>query len=303
MAVGAVLGMSLTAGEVGWALVDATRGTVLDHDAMDFAADIEIAGMAARGAYAIATADGLEIDRVRLTWSDDAKHNGQRLRTKLSSLGLTDVEAVPQASAAGVSGEPGRADIPAGIALAYGAAMATVDPRDAITEPVARQPVRRLRPRRFASAAVGLAAATALSAVCLGAGSSPQVAPAATTIEKTRSHDAGWVVVPADPPNLADTTNRKVMTPSVAAEPAVVEVQRYQPALVVGVPGGQGSVAVPQPVAEPFAQPHLSGAVPAPSPGGVGPIVAPVLGVAEPTLSAPSGTQMTDPVNLFTPLP
>lgn len=306
---GTVLGLSLTAGAVGWALVDASQGTVLDHDAIEFAADVEIAGTAARGAYAIATTAGLEVDRVRMTWSDDAKHSGLRLRTKLRSLGLADVEAVPQVNAVAAAGEPERADIPARITLAYGAAMATVDPSEAITEPVRRQPSRRSRGRQLASAAAGLTAATALSVVCLGAGSAPQVAPAPTTTEQAGSQDPGWVAVPAAPPNVAATTDRKVVVPSATAEPAIVVVQRYDPAPAFSAPELEAPVAAPQPVAEPPVQAHLTGVTPALPAGVVGPSAtagaapAPGPGFTEPAPPSPPGDQMTDPFNLFTPLP
>ncbi|MCV7073532.1 hypothetical protein H7H73_27650, partial [Mycobacterium rufum] len=108
---GPVLGLSLTATEVVWALVDETARTVADHDAVEWDADSAIAEAAARGAHALARACGLEVDRVRLVWTPDARDDGMRLRAHLDSHGI-DTEAVPLTCATRVLVDPGQSDMP-----------------------------------------------------------------------------------------------------------------------------------------------------------------------------------------------
>ena len=118
------MGLSLTADVVGWVLVDVDAGGLLDHDVLEVTAGAETAGAAVLGAHAIAATAGHEIDRVRITWSDDAAHDGLRLQSRLRSLALSPVEAVPQSRALAVLVDPEDADLPVDIVLAYGAAMA-----------------------------------------------------------------------------------------------------------------------------------------------------------------------------------
>ena len=159
-----VLGLSLNSNEVAWVLVDAAAGTVLDHDVLEFHADAEIAGTAARGAHVIARTCGFEVDRVRLTWSSDATEDGLRLRTRLETQGFSDVEAVALACAMAVIVAPEAMDMAPRSALAYGAALAPVSPGEAITVPVVQRiPARsRLHRRRIVSAVLGVAAAAVL---------------------------------------------------------------------------------------------------------------------------------------------
>src|SRR6478672_89388 len=179
-------------------LVDAAAGTVLDHDVLEFHADAEIAGAAARGAHAIARACGFEVDRVRLTWSSDAGADGLRLRTRLETLGFSHVEAVPLACAMAVIVAPEAMDMAPRSALAYGAALAPVSPSEAITVPVVQQISTRgsRRRRRILSAVLGVAAAAALGVLCLSAGAVPKVDPAATTADQPAPPDSGWAAVP-----------------------------------------------------------------------------------------------------------
>ena len=96
------MGLSLTADVVGWVLVDVDAGGLLDHDVLEVTAGAEFGGAAELGAHAIAATAGNEIDRVRITWSDDAAHDGLRLQSRLRSLALSPVEAVPQSRALAV---------------------------------------------------------------------------------------------------------------------------------------------------------------------------------------------------------
>ncbi|PRC43534.1 hypothetical protein C6A85_000000104855, partial [Mycobacterium sp. ITM-2017-0098] len=139
---GMVLGLSLTSEDIVWVLVDEADGTVADHDSVEFHADAEIAGAAARGARAIATAGGFDVELIRLTWSDDVAREGLRVRSHLSCLGFDNVEAVPLKCAGAVMVDP---DMEPDLALAYGAARADVGLPDAIAVPLCT----RAKARRF----------------------------------------------------------------------------------------------------------------------------------------------------------
>ena len=249
---GAVLGLSLTSDDIVWVLVDAAHRSVLDHDAFEFPDDAEITGTAARGAHAIATASGLEVERVRLTWSDNARHEGLRLLTRLRSMDFDHVDAVPLASVMAVTVDAAHADMAPRLALAYGAALAEVAPSDAITEPVAQQmPAARRFQRPAVYAALGLTAAAGIGVLVLASASVPQVEPAATTAEQSAPADPGWVSVPA-PAGASGVLNRKVVTlPSEAAQQATVPVEAAAPvqAADVAVPEPAAALAVPEPAA------------------------------------------------------
>ena len=339
---GAVLGLSLTATEVVWALVDEAARTVADHDAVECDAGPGIAVAAARGALALARACGLEVERVRLVWTPDARADGVRLRALLDSLGI-DTEAVPLTCATRVLVDPGQSDMPPLVALAYGAALAEVDPAEAITVALPRQTPTRRRRRRtpVLAAALGVAAAAAVGAVFLTAGSVPQVEPAASAVAPPAGADPGWVSVTA-PADGATEPLRKVVTEPSASPSSGGYVQWAAPvhaapvhaAPVPAAPAVVAPEAVPAPQAAPLAE-----AVPAPDalpaadalPGpdalpaaealpapeaasphlpvaeqqhlpGAEPVVAPLPG---PDVEAPAlpDTDMTVPVNLFTALP
>ena len=180
-----VLGLSLNSNEVAWVLVDAAAGTVLDHDVLEFHADAEIAGTAARGAHAIAGPAGSRsigsVSRGAATLAED----GLRLRTRLETQGFSDVEAVPLACAMAVIVAPEAMDMAPRSALAYGAALARGQSERGNHRPRgATIPARsRLHRRRIVSAVLGVAAAAVLGVLCLSAGSAPQVEPAATTAD------------------------------------------------------------------------------------------------------------------------
>lgn len=326
---GAVLGLSLTATEVVWALVDEATRTVADHDAVEWDADPATAAAAARGAHALARACGLDVERVRLVWTPDAQAHGQRLLSHLGSLGI-DAEAVPLTCATRVLVDPAQCDMPPLVALAYGAALAEVDPAEALTVPLPRQtPARRpRRPARVLAAALGVAAAAAVGAVFLTAGSVPQVEPAASAVVPPAGADPGWVSVTA-PADATTKQQRKVVTES--SEPATGYVQYAAPvkAAPVSAPipeaipaAAPAPEAVPAPAAMPVpeaapgpetapvpeaapvpagaAEPHLP-ATDQHLPGAE-PVVAPLPGPDAETPQLPD-TQMTVPVNLFTALP
>ncbi len=283
------MGLSLTADVVGWVLMDVDAGGLLDHDVLEVAAGAETAGAAVLGAHAIAATAGHEIDRVRITWSDDAAHDGLRLQSRLRSLALSPVEAVPQSRALAVLIEPEDADLPVDIALAYGAAMAAAGPSETIPEPVAADPVRRSPARRLLTSALGVAAAVALGVFFLGAAGGPDVAPAATAIDQPSPADPGWVAVPVAPPNTVAIPARKVVAvPSPRpAQPA--PVPSYYPAQSAAtVPAAQVAPGPPAvTAAEPQGQPLLSGTQPE---------VVPHLGTQQPEAPAQLGAPQPEAV-------
>lgn len=306
-----VLGLSLNSDDVAWVLVDAGDGTVLDHDAFDLQHDAEIAGAAARGAHAIARACGFEVDRVRLTWSDDVVDDGLRLRTRLASQGFDHVEAVPMARAMAASVDPRACELAPRSASAYGAARAVVPVGEAITVPVVQQipPRRRIRRRRIVSTALGVAAAAVLGVLCLSAGAAPQAEPGSAAVVQPGSADAGWAAVPAPSDAAANTVRRVVTTPTPVRRAAAVPAQTYVPEQAyvpeqTSVPEAPIAVApepatvAPEPATEPAAAPtelpHLSDAqhVMGPAPEAPGPVADP-----------PAAPEMTELTNVFTALP
>ena len=248
---GAVLGLSLTATEVVWALVDEAARTVADHDAVEYGTSSATAAAAARGAHALARACGLEVERVRLVWTPDAEAHGLRLRTYLGSLGI-DAEAVPLACATRVLVDPGQCDMPPLVALAYGAALADVEPAEAFTVALPRQTAARRprRPARVLAAALGVAAAAAVGAVFLTAGSVPQVEPAASAVAPPAGADPGWVSVTA-PVDRAAGSLRKVVTESSEPSASTGYVQYAAPVKAAPVHAVPVPEAVPAPASLP----------------------------------------------------
>lgn len=304
-----VLGLSLTAQSVVWVLVDDTDGTITDHDVLEFRADAEIAGAAARGARSIATAGGHDVQRIRLTWSDCAGHDGCRLANRLEELKIARVEVVPMARAMTVMVDPGTAP---GLALAYGAAVAGDEPDRPAVLPVSRGRGRR----RLAWAVLGAAAAF-LAGLLLTSGAMPHVKQTATAIDQPVRSGPEWVAVRAPSEGAAGVV-RKVVEPTVAdrpgawqpvAQPVPGQILPAQP-----VPGQPQQIAPALPVAAEV--PHLTGewpgpAVPvtpvlvAPAPVTTGTATAaPVAGPATAVpVTGPVGPEMTDPANLFSALP
>ncbi len=274
------MGLSLTSDAVGWALVDTAEGAVLDHDALEFPADADTAGVAARGAQAIATIAGLDVDYVRLTWSDKAAQDGLRLRSRLRSQGFTRVEAVPLSCALAAAVGPEHADMANGVVLAYQAAIATVGNAEAITEPVIQRPPRRARPRRLLSSALGIAAAVTLGVLCLGAGAGPNVVPTVATIDQPAPTEPGWIAVPAAPSNPTGSQARKVAAaaPSTDVTPGQQTSARGAVQAIAGPP----VVAAPQEPVRPTAVAEPSGSVVV-----AGPAPSVAVMVAEPTQPAP----------------
>lgn len=325
-----VLGLSLTSEDIVWVLVDESDGTVADHDSVEFQADAEIASAAARGARAIATAGGFDVERIRLTWSDDVARDGLRLRSHLGCLGFDNVEAVPMKCAGAVMVDP---DMEPALAMAYGAARAEVNLLDAITVPLCtRAKPTTGRRVRFAMTVLVAAAAAVVGAVLLTSGSLPQRGQAPAATGQPATADPGWVAVTA-PSDSAARTVRKVVD-SLDAEPLDAEPLDAEPldaeplvaeAAAAEIPVAEASTAAEPLAAEqiqsvspvvaapaPLGVPHLPEGTPdleappteavvaAPTPESI-PTAQPHLVDEQPALGPPP--EMTVPANLFTALP
>jgi hypothetical protein len=283
-----VLGLSLTSEDIVWVLVDETDGAVADHDYVEFNADAEIAGAAACGAHAIATACGFAVDRIRITCSDDVARDGLRLRSRLTSLGFDNVEAVPRNCAGTVLVDP---DMEPALALAYGAALARVSLSDAITAAVStRAKPRRTRRGRMALAVLG-AAAAAVGGLLLTSGSLPQAEQTATAAEQPTAADNGWVAVSAPSESAARAVRKVVDTPK--EEPAAYVAPVVETVPLVAVPT-EAVAAAPPVTLPPMGTPHLQ------APESL-PTAQPHLVDAQPALGP--APEMTDLPNLFTALP
>lgn len=252
---GMVLGLSLTSDDVVWVLVDPADRSVADHDSVDVMADTEIAHAAARGAQAIANAGGLVLDRVRVTWTEDVARDGLRLRSQLSCLGFEDVEGVPLRSAGAVIVDP---ELDPRLALAYGAALAEVDPRETLTVSLHSRPLATRGARR-AAMVLGAAAVAAVGGLLFVPGSPLQIGHAAATADQPAAAEPGWVAVPA-PTDGAATTQRKVVAALTVEVPAAAApAQAAQPEAAPEVSEVAPMVAV-EPV--PVGVPHLPAEVP-----------------------------------------
>ncbi|MGB0436124.1 MAG: hypothetical protein ACPGIJ_04010, partial [Mycobacterium sp.] len=124
-----VLGLSLTESSAVWVLVDTTDGKILDEEIVTLDSLHEIARAAARSVQAFDMRTEHDIEGVRLTWSDDARQHGIRLRTKLRLFGFETVETVSQDAAREGRNKTARHLAPH-LVLAYGAARSGVDARE-----------------------------------------------------------------------------------------------------------------------------------------------------------------------------
>lgn len=277
---GVVLGLSLTTRTVVWVLVDDTDGSTIDHDVLEFRAGPEIAGVAARGARAIAAAGGHRIERVRLTCSDDLTADARRLRNRLDGMDFPEVATVPLDCAAAFEAD---SDLAPGLSLAYGAALADITPVNSVTVTVQRRLRARRGLTRVAFAVLGAAAAAAVGGLLLTSGSVPPVQETAAVADEPVPSGPGWVAVSA-PSDGAARSVRKVVEPTEVED---TEAWVPQPVAVPVV----APVAVPTaeaPAPPPATQAHLSGEWPGP---------------ATVVTAVPVLPEMTDSVNLFTALP
>ena len=291
-----VLGMSLTASSAVWVLVDTVNGKILADEVVALDSLQEIARAAARSVQAFDVQTEHDIEGVRLTWSDDARHHGVRLRTKLRLFGFETVETVTQEAAREGRNKTARHLAPH-LTLAYGAA------RSAVNADESRNVFQRLAshvPMRVAAAG-GAAAVLGIGLIALLA-PSPAETPAITSAEAAAPPSAPAVVpAPAAVPSAvpAPPAATPVAAPAAAPTPADApeQIAVWRPDTTTAQPQ---TVSVPEVVTEiqldsteseaiPVSVeiPHLPAAVP-PIALPVPPIAVPVLPAAAPPIASPA---------------
>ncbi|KGI68296.1 hypothetical protein EU78_13635 [Mycolicibacterium rufum] len=176
-----VIGLSLTAKSAVWALVDTKDGTILADEVVTLDSANEIARAAARSIQSFALQSERDIDGVRMTWSDDARAHGIRLRTKLRLFGFETIETVSQDAAREGRNRTARHIAPH-LVLAYGAARADLhgaDHRNVLTRLVSRVPVAMSATAAAASVAAVAGLGVGVFALMGGFSSTPPVSDAA----------------------------------------------------------------------------------------------------------------------------
>ncbi|WP_237674087.1 hypothetical protein [Mycolicibacterium parafortuitum] len=120
------MGLSLTAGSAVWVLVDTYDGSIIADEVVDLDTVGEISRAAARSVQEFALQSERLIDGVRLVWTEDARHEGVRLRTKLRLFGFEAIDTVSEEAAREGRNRTARHIAPH-MVLAYGAARADLD--------------------------------------------------------------------------------------------------------------------------------------------------------------------------------
>lgn len=239
------MGLSLTADEVVWVLVDEHEQRLLDHDALavpDPGHDAAVA--AARSAQVIATADGVGIDAVRVTGCDG---DTNEVVIRLRALGFRRVDVVrPDEAREVVETFAPR------LRAAAGAALRGPDPCD---RPAQVPLVAARRRRGVVAALMGTAAAAVLSVLFMTTGSVPQSAHATATAPAETAPavvESGWMSVPAPPPAGAQATRKFVTSPAPRAS---APVYYSAPAVVASAPApavAEAHLDSPVPLAGPL---------------------------------------------------
>ena len=253
-----VLGVSLTASSAVWVLVDTVNGKILAEEVVNLDSVDEIARATARSVQVFDMQTEHDVEGVRMTWSDDARQHGIRLRTKLRLFGFEIVESVSEDAAREGRNKTARHLAPH-LALAYGAARADLhadDGRGVLRRLAARVPIRvAAAVCAVALVGVGLSAFVAMS---------PSDPPVSTAAEATPPQpelpvqpirpgpeaEPAPVAAPqaAAPQAAAPTETPVAPVPSAAPEP----VTAWQPATAEA----QAEVtAVPQVTAEVMTDP------------------------------------------------
>ena len=317
------MGLSLTSDEVVWALIDAADDhgcRLLDHDALAVTDLGDTAVKAARSALALATADGVDIDVVRVVVGpgDVPDEIPDDVVVRLRSMGFRSAEVV---------GPPGALDALQSFTPCLRAAIgaAAYPSRRACATPASAAPTRARR--SLVAGVLGAAAAAVLSVLFVTNGSMPQNAHATPAVEATAAAtESGWISVPVASTTGAQVTRKVVTAPPLQSAPASVAYDSAPasvaydsapasvaydsapasvPAAVAPLPEAAAAVApAPEltaavaPVSEaPTAatsQPHLDSTAPL-----AGPPPAVPADPAAPT----AALEMTDLSNVFTALP
>ncbi|WP_060937644.1 hypothetical protein [Mycolicibacterium chlorophenolicum] len=218
------MGLSLTAKSAVWALVDTKDGTILADEVVTLDSANEIARAAARSIQSFALQSERDIDGVRMTWSEDARAHGIRLRTKLRLFGFETVETVSQDAAREGRNRTARHIAPH-LVLAYGAARADMhgdDHRNMLVRLVSRVPVAM---GAAAAAGVAVVAGVGIYALTGGFSATTPVTDAAAPAPAP----APAAVPPVAAPAPAAPMAAPVAQPVEAAPPTAVEVATVSP--------------------------------------------------------------------------
>ncbi|CAA0120862.1 Uncharacterised protein [Mycolicibacterium vanbaalenii] len=223
-----VLGVSLTASSAVWVLVDTVNGQILAEEVVNLDSVEEIARATARSVQAFDVQTEYDVEGVRMTWSDDARQHGIRLRTKLRLFGFEVVESVSEDAAREGRNKTARHLAPH-LALAYGAARAdghTDEGRNVLRRLAARVPIR--------------AAAAACAVALVGVGVSAFVA-----------------MSPSDPPvnTAAEATppQPELPAPPIRPAPAAPAPVAATPQAAAPQPAAPATVPVPSATPDPVA--------------------------------------------------
>jgi len=286
-----VLGLSLTASSAVWVLVDTVNGEILAEEVVALDSLHEIARAAARSVQAFDVQTGHDIEGVRMTWSDDARQHGIRLRTKLRLFGFDAVETVSEDHAREGRNKTARHIAPH-LALAYGAARADLDADlggSVLQRMAAGVPFR-------VAAAVGAATVVGVGLYAF-VGPTPSEAPDTAAAEPVPARSGQSVgpapaatppVVPA--PQAAEMVAVPVAQPVAVPEPA----DAWQPITTAVEPEADPAPeiateialdsTVPETISAIAGEPHLPAVQQVAEPGQV---VEPVMTVPEPVLPPP----------------
>ncbi|WP_163723581.1 hypothetical protein [Mycolicibacterium psychrotolerans] len=217
----------MTAKSAVWALVDTKDGTILADEVVTLDSANEIARAAARSIQSFALQSERDIDGVRMTWSEDARAHGIRLRTKLRLFGFETVETVSQDAAREGRNRTARHIAPH-LVLAYGAARADLrgaDHRNMLVRLVSRVPVAVSA--TAAAASVAAVAGVGIYALTGGFSSTPPVTDSAAPAP-VPAPAAAPAAAPAPPPAAAPVA-APMAQPVEAAPPTPAEVSAAGP--------------------------------------------------------------------------
>lgn len=251
-----VMGLSLTAKSAVWALVDTKDGTILADEVVPLDSANEIARATARSVQTFALQSQRDIDGVRLTWSDDARAHGIRLRTKLRLFGFETVETVTPEAAREGRNRTARHIAPH-LVLAYGAARADLhgsdEHRNVLSRLVSRVPLP-------VAAAAGVIAVAGLGVYALTGvftttthvteASAPAPAPAPAAVAPPAPAPAP-LAAPAEAPERAPEPEPAPLAAPVAAAVPVAPTEQ-----------DDASAAIPAAASAEIVEPEESATVP-----------------------------------------
>lgn len=245
-----VLGLSLTATSAVWALVDTKDGAILADEVVALDSVNEIARATARSVQAFALQSDRDIDGIRMTWTDDGRDHGIRLRSKLRLFGFDTIEHVTEEEAREGRNQTARHIAPH-LTLAYGAARA--HPADEAHHllrrltsrvPVARATIARVPMRITMAASIAAVCAVAALGVFATMGGSPS-----QPVETANAEPAPAAAPPAALTPPARTGPAPVAAPAPARQPAAPAPQA--PVVDTSAPASAQIVAEPQPASAP----------------------------------------------------